>query len=57
MENIEVTQKSVLLDMLMDSMPKAPEVQPLSAEAQANRAPAPEPVKTESQGETVDLLA
>jgi hypothetical protein len=53
MENIDTAQNQhLLLDLLMDSMPKTPE-----AAAQGERVVEPETVKTESQGDKIDLLA
>ncbi|MDR3200192.1 MAG: hypothetical protein LBT68_01925 [Spirochaetales bacterium] len=56
MENIDTAQKNqhLLLDLLMDSMPKTPEA---VVETQGERVSAPETVKTESQGDKIDLLA
>jgi hypothetical protein len=55
MENIDAAGKNqhLLLDLLMDSMPKTPELAPKTQEA----GNAPESVKTDSQGDTIDLLA
>jgi len=56
MENIDAAQKSahLLLDILMDSMPKMPEQVPIGSREPAST---PEIVKNETQGEKVDLLA
>ena len=58
MENIDSAQKSthLLLDILMDSMPKMPE-QVSAGGARGHQASTPEIVKNEAQGEKVDLLA
>ena len=58
MENIDVTLKNnhLLLDVLMDSMPKMPDQIPVGG-AGRNQASTPETVKNETQGEKVDLLA
>jgi hypothetical protein len=55
MENIDAAGKNqlLLLDMLMDSMPKTPEPAPETAEAGG----AAETVKTDSRGDKIDLLA
>ncbi|MDR1933455.1 MAG: hypothetical protein LBQ57_11625 [Spirochaetales bacterium] len=55
MENIDATGKNqrLLLDLLMESMPKTPE---LPAETREST-DAPESVKTEPHGEKIDLLA
>jgi hypothetical protein len=54
MENIDAAQKTGqnLLNILMESMPKMPETG-----AETRDPPASEAVKTETQGDNVDLLA
>ena len=58
MENIDAARKNnhLLLDVLMDSMPKMPEQIPEGG-ARGLQASTPEIVKNEAQGEKVDLLA
>ena len=58
MENIDAARKSghLLLDVLMDSMPKMPE-QTLEGGARGLQASTPETIKNDTQGEKVDLLA
>ncbi|MDR1625371.1 MAG: hypothetical protein LBT33_02430 [Spirochaetia bacterium] len=55
MENIDAAGKNqhLLLDLLMDSMPKTPEPSTETAETGS----VPEAVKTEPQGDKIDLLA
>jgi hypothetical protein len=55
MENIDAAGKNqqLLLDLLMDSMPKTPEPAPEGKETGG----APETAKTDSQGDNIDLLA
>ena len=58
MENIDTAQKNnhLLLDILMDSMPKMPEQVP-AGDVRGHQASTPEIVKNDAQGEKVDLLA
>jgi hypothetical protein len=55
MENIDAAQKNGqnLLNILMESLPKLPE----PAGTPENDASAPDAVKTESQGDKINLLA
>jgi hypothetical protein len=55
MENIDATGKNqlLLLDVLMDSMPKTPELTPEPKKT----GDSPEAVKTDPRGDTIDLLA
>ena len=58
MESIETTKKinHLLLDVLMDSMPKMPDQVPAGGGG-SHQASTPETIKNEATGEKVNLLA